>query len=241
MNRNLWLGLGCFALAAGLTINSLLGPLAMAVIDYHYTETFENQGIGLDAFTLVFAAPLLILAGVLTLRGHVAGPLLTLGPALMAAYMLPQYVLGAHYVELPGSNEDFFPLHLGLFVLSAGVAVLAWNSVEPADLPDTSRRYDLWTGIVLLAVAAFLLLRYLPTLAGIWSDDPTDEYLDDPIAFWIIAFLDLGILMPVAAAGGVSMLRGVDSAQKLMYTVVVWFALVGPAVRGDGLRDGAQR
>ena len=230
MVRSQWLAIGFVALALGLAVNSILGPLATGIIDYHYTETFENQGIGLDAFTLLVAVPLLLTAGVLTIRGHVVGPLLGLGPALMAAYMMPQYVLGSHFLQLPGNNEDFFPLHLGLFVLSVGIALLAWKSVGSADLPETSYRYRWWTGILLFAVAAFLLLRYVPTLAGIWQDDPTDEYLADPIAFWIIAFMDLGIVMPMSVAGGVALLKGVDSALKLMYAVVSWFALVGPSV-----------
>lgn len=87
-------------------MNSVLGPLVTGVIDYRYTETYENQGIGLDAFALVIAAPLLVAAAALARNGHSAAPFLALGPALMAAYMFPQYVLGAHYIELTGNNED---------------------------------------------------------------------------------------------------------------------------------------
>ena len=57
-NRSL--ALACFALALGVALNSLLGPLVTGVIDYRYTETFENQGIGLDAFALAIATPLLL-------------------------------------------------------------------------------------------------------------------------------------------------------------------------------------
>lgn len=230
MDRNGWLALGCAILAAGLAANSLLGPLATDVIEYRYTETYENQGIGLDAFALVIAAPLLLVAAALAWRGHVAGPFLALGPSLMAAYMMPQYVLGAHFDTLPGNNEDFFLLHLGLFILSTGVAVLAWTTADESHLPAASPRYRRWTGALLLAVTAFLIVRYLPALAGIWRDDPSDEYLADPIAFWLIAFMDLGLVMPVAAAGGVALLWGVGRAQKVMFAVVSWFALVGPSV-----------
>ncbi|HZQ74728.1 MAG TPA: hypothetical protein VFB08_17580 [Burkholderiales bacterium] len=228
------LGLGCIALAVGLALNSVLGPLITGVIDYRYTETFENQGIGLDAFALVVAVPLLIAAGVLALRGHLAAPFLALGPALMSAYMFPQYVLGAHYLDLPGNNEDFFPLHLGLFVLSVCVAVLAWLSIDSDGLPSTSRRFQFWTGALLFAVAGFLILRYVPSLIDIWRDHLPDEYVDDPIAFWLIAFMDLGIVMPAAVAGGLALWRGAQRAQKLMYAIVGWFALVGPAVAAMG-------
>ena len=224
----------CFALGAGLALNSFLGPLVTGSIQYRYTETFRNQGLGLDAFTLVIAVPLLVIAGILARRGNLAAPFLALGPALMAAYMLPQYVLGAHYLEIPGNNEDFFPLHLGLFSLSAGVAVFAWMSAEHESLPHASRRAQVWTGVLLFGIAAFLLLRYIPTLVDLWRRQPSNEYLEDPIAFWLIAFMDLGIVMPAAIACGVALLKGVESARKPMYAIVGWFALVGPAVAAMG-------
>jgi len=193
------LATGCFLLAAGLAANSLLGPLAFGIIDYRYTETFENQAIGLDAFALAIAGPLLLAAGALALRGHVAAAFVALGPSLMAAYMLPQYVLGGHYNAQPGNNEDFFLLHLGLFILSAAVAVAAWLSVDASRLPPASARSRRWTGVLMLAVAAFLALRYLPVLMDVWRDRPSEEYLEDPVAFWLIAFMDLGIVMPAAS------------------------------------------
>ena len=228
------LGFACFALASGLAINSVLGPLVLGVIEYRNTETFENQGIGLDAIALSIAAPLLIVAGFLALRRHVAAPFLAIGPAAMAAYMLPQYVLGAHYTELPGNNEDFFLFHLGLFILSLAVVVLAWLSIDEKALPNASRRSLTYTGVLLLAIALFLIIRYLPVLAEIWGGNPTDEYLADPIAFWLISFMDLGVVVPAAAACGVALLRGLEEARKATYAVVAWFSLVGPAVAAMG-------
>jgi hypothetical protein len=86
----------------------------------------------------------------------------------------------------------------------------------------------------LCTVAAFLLLRYIPSLLDIWQDRPSDEYLLDPIAFWLIAFMDLGIVMPAALACGIALLKGVESALRPMYAIVGWFALVGPAVAAMG-------
>lgn len=232
-NSNRPLAATSIALAAGLAPNSFLGPLFTGVIDYRYTETFENQGIGLDAFAVAIAA-LLIVAGLLSLRGHLATPVLALGPALMAAYMLPQYVLGAHYGEIPGNNEDFFLLHLGLFVLSFAVAIIAWLAVDADRLPSASRRFEVRSGVLFLVVALFLLLRYVPSLVDIWRDQPGTEYLDAPIAFWLIAFMDLGIVMPAAIASGAALLLGIGPARKPMYAVVGWFALVGPAVAAMG-------
>ncbi|MDD9205726.1 hypothetical protein PU560_04495 [Georgenia sp. 10Sc9-8] len=61
---------------------------------YPFTETVLNETLGLEAVTLVLVAPLAVVTGAMTLRGHRAGPLLALGPAAYAAYMLVQYVVG---------------------------------------------------------------------------------------------------------------------------------------------------
>lgn len=230
-----YLALGCLLLAAGLAINSCLGPLLAGIIEYRYTETYRNQGIGLDAFALLIAAPLLAWAGALAWRHHTAAAFIALGPALMAAYMIPQYILGAHYLEIEGNNEDFFLLHLGLFVLSVGVAVLAWLSADRSDLPPASRPFQRWTAFLLFAVAGFLILRYVPFLLEVWRGEPSDEYVADPIALWLIAFLDLGVVMPAAIACGYALLAGMDAARKAMYAIVGWFALVGPAVASMGV------
>jgi hypothetical protein len=74
----------------------------------------------------------------------------------------------------------------------------------------------------------------MPTFLDIWRDQLTDEYVQDPIPFWLIAFMDLGIVMPVAIACGLTLLRGSQQAQKPMYAIVGWFALVGPAVAAMG-------
>jgi hypothetical protein len=71
-------------------------------------------------------------------------------------------------------------------------------------------------------------------LLDIWQGRPSEEYLLDPIAFWLIAFMDLGIVMPAALACSLALLKGAESALKLMYTIVGWFALVGPAVAAMG-------
>ncbi len=230
------LAIASVTLAAGLAANSILGPLVTGVIRYRYTETYNNQAIGLDAFALAIAAPLLLLVAWLSLRAHKAAPYLALGPSLMAAYMVPQYILGAHYTDLPGNNEKFFLFHLGLFVLGAAVSLLASHATGDF-VPAVSRKTQTWSGILLFAVAGFLVVRYLPLLTDTWKGQMTPEYADDPIASWLIAFMDLGIVMPAAVATGTALIRGVAAAQRTMYAVVAWFALVGPAVASMGYAE----
>lgn len=88
---------GLLALAVGLAANSLLGPLAAEVIEYRFSDTLVNQGIGLDAVALLGAVPQAVVAAVLVRRGHPAGPVLGFIPSTFAAYMAPQYIVGPYW------------------------------------------------------------------------------------------------------------------------------------------------
>jgi hypothetical protein len=153
--------------------------------------------------------------------------LLAIGPATYAAYMLVQYVIGPQYLVYPRS----LPLHLGLFVISVVVAVQAWASIDLARLPDLSSRARRRRGVMLCVLAAFVVSRYVPTLAGSWTEEPlTAEFLEDPSMFWTIAWLDLGLVVPAAVAAALAVFRGVATAQRAAYAVIGWFALVPPSV-----------
>jgi hypothetical protein len=232
-SANRWLGIGLIALAAGLAVNSLLGPLVTDVIRYHVTTLLLNQTTGLDAVSLALVAPLSVVAGLLVLRRHPIGPVLALAPAIYAAYMFPQYILGPDYLRLEGNNELLFPLHLALFSLGGAVALLAWRAVDAERVPRISRRKGQLVGGVLLALAAFLVVRWVPALLDAVSDEPSGaDYLEGPTFFWTIALLDLGVALPTTVTTGVGLVRDAAWARKAMYAVVAWFALVGAAVAG---------
>jgi hypothetical protein len=136
-----WLGIGLAGLGVGLVINSLLGPLAGDVIRYHYhfSETLQNQGIGLDAVSLALVAPLSLGPAILAFRSHPSAPVLALGPAIYTMYMSVQYVVGPEYLVLPGNNEQFFLFHVGLFILGGMIALRAWTGFTTDGLPPQTR------------------------------------------------------------------------------------------------------
>ena len=226
-----WLAAGLLVIAAGLLGVALVGPLASDVVDYRVTETLRNQTIGLDAVSLVVVAPLALLAAVLVLRGHVAGPALALGIGAYTTYMFVQYILGPDYTDLPGNNERLFPLALLLFASGWAVAFAAWRSFDIARITH-SRRRELLIGRVVLPVLGFLVfVRYLPAVADAMSSTPKDAgYLAGPSFFWAIAMLDLGVFLPLTVIAYFGLVRGASWAQKALYAVVGWFGLVGPAV-----------
>jgi hypothetical protein len=231
MGARAWLAGGLFALGVGLVANALLGPLAVGAIEYHYSETLVNQAIGLDAVALGLAAPLGLLSAVLVLRRHPAGPVLACAPAAFAAYMMPQYVVGPDYLGLPGNNERFFALHFAVFVLAVTTGVLAWVAVreEAAVVRVPGRRAVI---ALLLVFPLFLLVGlHLPGFQDALSGEPSrSEYLDNPTAFWLIAFLDLAMVAPAAFAAGVGLLRNAAWGARATYAVAGWLSLVPPSV-----------
>jgi hypothetical protein len=232
MRCSRWIGWLLVALAAGLAANSLLGPLVVGAIEYHYATAMTNQGIGLDAVALFGAVPVALGAGVLVLRGHCAGLVLAFAPATFAAYMMPQYVIGPDYLGLPGNNQRFIPFHIGVFVLAVAIVLGAWHSIGAAVLPPDSPVSDRRRRWVLIGLAAFIAVgRWLPAMIDAVRDTPTDTaYLDNPTAFWTVGFLDLGMVVPAAIATTVALRRGAAWGRKAAYAVIGWFSLVPASV-----------
>jgi len=222
-----WLGMALMALGFGLVANSLLGPFVADVIRYPLSESVLNQTIGLEAVSLLLVAPLCILAGLLTIRGHAAGPLVAFGPAAYTAYMFLQYVVGPEYRYYPA----VLPLHLVLFVLGGGIAVAAWTMVDRERLPQMTQRSERRYGVLLVALAAFIVSRYLPALfAGLRGDPLPAEFRDDVSMYWSIFLLDLGIVVPATVTAALALIRGTVWGRKALYAVLGWFALVPPSV-----------
>jgi len=229
--RQSWLAYALFGLAGGLLANTVLGPLFTGLITYHYSESLINQAIAVDAVALA-GAFIAVVAGFLMIRGHRAGPVLALIPGTFTAYMSLQYVIGPDYLGLPGNNEQFFLLHLGLFVLALGVIRAAWAAVgreRPAPQSRDSDRRRIW---VMLGVAGFIALgRWLPAVLDLMTGQPTSpDFLENPTAYLLIGVLDLGLVVPAAIVAAVGLARGAQSARTAAYAVIGWFALVPASV-----------
>jgi hypothetical protein len=217
-----WLGIGMLILAAGLAINTLLGPLFTAVIEYPFTETVYNETLGLEAVSLALIAPLAVIAGVLVLRGHGAGPILAIGPAAYAAYMLVQYVVGPQYA----TYQPSIALHIGLLILSAALLVRAWSAGDHASLPAVSRGW----AVVVFLLAGFVLSRWTGVFTGMAGAEPVPAAAADITMYWSIFLLDIGFIVPAALATMVGLLAGSRWATKALFGVIGWFALVPPSV-----------
>ena len=58
------------------------------------------------------------------------------------------------------------------------------------------------------------------------------EYLAAPVVFWLVKFMDLGLVVPAVTAVAIGALRGRAWAIEATYAVVGWIALLGSSVAG---------
>jgi hypothetical protein len=231
-----WFARSLFALAAGLVVVAALGPAGLGVIEYRYTETMRNQARG---FAALVVAPVAVTAGLLARRRQPAAPLLALGPAAFATYMLTQYVIGPEYLTVSGNGERFFLLFVALFVLAGAVLAQAWTAtVAPAGADDPAvdrRRGRLVLGLaVLVAGGMYLANGFLDAMADfprfVGERAGHSELDEHPTAYWLVATLDLAVVVPVTVATGIGLLRHRARARRAFYGVVGWFALVPGSV-----------
>lgn len=229
---NRWLGIGLIVLGAGVATSSILGPFVADAIRYHTSADMVNQVIGGDIVALFLVAPVSIFAGILALQGHPAAPVVAIGPAIFAAYTYTQLALGGDFLGYPGNSERFFLLDLGLFMLGTAIAITSWMTMDTRQLPRTSRRFDRTVSIFLLAVAGFLVLGlHLSGLVDTWRNEPTAlEYLNTPTPFWLVKFMDLGIVAPALIVIAIGTLRNARWAEKGKYSAIGWVALLGSSV-----------
>ncbi len=219
-----------------IAVTSVAGPLLWGVMRYRTSPTTLNQLLGGDAAALFVIAPLAGLASVLVSRRHAAGTLLASGIGVFALYTYTQVIVGQEYLRLPGNVEAFFPLLLAVFVLAGATVVIAWRAM-PTRIPALPRRLERIAGGVLLALAVFLVAgRHLRPLLLAWSD-PTSltEYASSPTPFWLVKLMDLGIIVPIATATGVGLLRRAAWARRVMYPLLTAYTLLGVSVTAMGL------
>ncbi|MGX6607086.1 hypothetical protein ACWKSP_33930 [Micromonosporaceae bacterium Da 78-11] len=241
-SSNRVLGFGLLLLAMAVATVAALGPLLFGVLRYRISATSLNQVIGGDAAALIVVVPVTVAVGVMALRGHPAAPVLALAPSVFVVYTYTQLIVGNEYLRLPGNVERFFPLLLTAFILAAAIALRAWNSIPAARLPGTSARVDRTAGVLLLVIAVFVVVGlHLANYLDAMRDHPvTEQYLSSPTAFWLVKFMDLGIVVPAAITVGIGALRRRPWARKPVYALLGVYTLIGASVAGMAITMAAR-
>lgn len=241
--QNRLLGAGLVALGVAMATVAVLGPLVLGVLRYRISATSLNQIIGGDAAALTVVAPVTVIVGALAIRGHPAAPVLALAPSIFVVYTYTQLIIGNEYLRLPGNVERFFPVLLAVFILAGAVALRAWNSVPAWRLPPPPPAVDRTAGVLLLVIAAFVVFGlHLPNYLDAMRDHPgTVQYLSSPTAFWLVKFMDMGIVVPAAITVGIATLRHRRWARKPVYALLGAYTLIGTSVAGMAITMVARR
>ena len=109
------LGLSSIVLGCVVAITALLGPWGFDVIRYRASTTALNQIVGADLAAFVVVAPVAVIAGILVLRRHPAGPMLALAPSVFVVYTYAQLVVGAGVPAAAGQQRTLLPVAAGRF------------------------------------------------------------------------------------------------------------------------------
>jgi hypothetical protein len=185
-------------LAVLMLVQALLGLLRPE--EYRDVAWIRATWYGNDWITLLAAVPLLSLGVVHSGRGSVRGRLLVLGMAGYAIYNYAFYLFGA-------ALNAFFPLYAACVLLGT---VTLGVAVSRLDIIVVASSFARWVpvrlvGGYLVCVAAGLAAIWL----GMWgayafAGRPTPV---EPEAFKVVAALDLCLMVPALAGGGVMLWR----------------------------------
>jgi hypothetical protein len=185
-------------LAALMLVQSVLGLVFPG--QYRDVEWIRATWFGNDWITLVVGAPLLAASLVLARRGSIRGLLLWLGMLGYGAYNYAYYMLGA-------ALNAFFPLYIVPLVLSVVTLILALSRIDVAGAaasfrPKTPVR--IVSGYLVFVAGGLTFVWMGMWAAYVFAGQPTPI---EPEAFKLVAALDITIMVPALAFGGVLLWR----------------------------------
>ena len=215
---------------------ALLGPSGLDVLHYRTSASGLDQIRGTDLTALAAVAPLCAWVGKLARDGHPAAPVLALAPAGYSVYVVTQLLVGSEWGRLPGNVEWFSPLLLGVVGIGAGIVVRATRSLRSQVPLRWSRRLERATGVLLLAVAGFVVLGiHASSLVDALGSAPVGVgVLETPNAFWVVKAMDLGLIVPASLLIGAGLLKGRAWARTPAAAVLGGYALLGWSVAAMG-------
>lgn len=221
-----------FALAFGIIVAAILGPLLADTIRFHLPDSLITQYEGGEVATLFLAAPLLIVAGWMWLRDDRIAPALAFGPATYTVYTFVTAIVGQEYASYDGNGERAFPLYVAIIAVGSALAVMAVSQLvqQPAPMPPDRLRFA--TASIFLLIATFFAIAWLGQIVQVYQGEGSTEYEQGPTLFWLVKMLDLGFLLPALAALGVGLLRKRPLAIRLAYGMVIYAVCMAGAILG---------
>ncbi len=226
--------LGVLLLVAGL-----LGPLVTGRIRFHMSDDALVQYVGGELVTVLLAVVLLASAP-FWFSGCPWAPALTSGASAYVIYTFVTVVVGQEYGSYRGNAEVAFLLYSAvtacavLLLLTSARVLVALDPVP--DLPHRAAR------ALLVGAGVLFALTWLAQLAGYYRSGPTEEYLAATALFWVIKYLDLGIVIPLLIVTGVAQghpTRATDAAALTALGFMTWLLAAIALMAAAMIREDA--
>lgn len=182
------LSLGVLLLGA-----AFLGPLMTGRIRFHMSGDAVTQYVGGEVVTVLIALVLVALTPAWS-PDRVWPPAIAAGSAAYVVYTFASVVAGQEYGRYPGNAERAFLLYTAITALAVALLVVSVRTLasHPMAGPRTASRW------ALAGLAVVVALLWLGQVAGFYRAGATPEYESATSLFWLIKYLDLGVVIPLA-------------------------------------------
>ncbi len=215
-----------------VTALALLGPLVLNVIHYPTSQSAIWQAMGADAANLLIMVPTLVIGGsLLLLRRDGAKYFLVLAPVTLFSLAL-EAGAGQEWSLYPGNAERFAWLYIVEIIVALVLLVGVLPLFSDRDAPAFPRRgLRIYVAFVTLLLVLFTVM-WLQELVQVSAtgNTATGSYLNAPVAFWTVRFLDLGVTIPLGFLGMYLMLTKPKRAYALVLLFFGFFVTMGTAV-----------
>lgn len=194
---------------------TVLGPLVADRVHFHMSSDALVQYVGGEIVTAIVAVVLMATAPAWWL-GKQWPSAVAAGAAAYIVYTFFTVVAGQEYDRYPGNVEKAFLLYVAITAAAVALLVISFRSLVAAGNLNGPRQM---TGWVLIAIGAIVALLWLGQLAGFYRTGPTQEYETATSLFWLIKYLDLGLVIPLAVIIGLlqrTPSAGTDAAAMTM-------------------------
>lgn len=192
---------------------------------YELDTLFRAAGnIGSDIVSLVLAVPLLVVAAFAYRRGTVRGRLLLSGALTWPLYLYATLALGTAFNSLFLVYVAAFSASLFALVLTIGSLDLATVERRLARLPSPG------IGWFLLACGVLTFIVWMMPLVGALAGGVPPGLLQTS-ATMVTDALDLAIITPLCAAGGILLLTGrLAAGYRIAFPLLTLLCVLGPAI-----------
>ncbi len=195
---------------------TVLGPLITDRIRFHMSSDALVQFVGGEVVTAIVAV-VLVASAPAWLLGHQWPAAVAVGAAAYIVYTFVTVVAGQEYHRYPGNVEKAFLLYAAITAAGVALLVISFRALATAGNLSGPRQVSGW---VLIGIGAVVALLWLGQLAGFYRTGPTQEYETATSLFWLIKYLDLGLVIPLAVFTGLLQRTpspGTDAAAVAMF------------------------